>query len=346
VANGVTAPVVGISYPSPTVKPRMNIAELLGLPDLDREMPRVEDALQAYTSAADPYLAEVAGHLAGAGGKRLRPTPAMAAAAAGGAPITDAVIDGGCSVELVHLGSLYHDDVMDEAQTRRNVVSVNAHWGNLVAILAGDYLLARASEIAASLGTEVAGLLASTIGRLCEGQVGELQTAFNIDRSEDAYLRSIAGKTASLMSAACRIGAIVSDLPRAQIDALTTFGDAFGMVFQIRDDILDVIWTDEQLGKPAGQDLVEGTYTLPVLRALRMPEVGPELAALLGGPLDMPERDKARDIVRSSGAIAEAAAEAHRFADKAAAALAPLGEHPGAKALAAAGHRLADSITP
>ena len=156
---------------------------------------------------------------------------------------------GAVAVELVHLGSLYHDDVMDEARTRRNVESVNARWGNLVAILAGDFLLARASEIAASLGTEVAGLLAATIGQLCEGQVRELAQTFDVARDEESYLASIRGKTASLMSTACRVGAITAGLSREGIDAVTVFGEKVGMVFQIVDDILDVVSTDERPGQ-------------------------------------------------------------------------------------------------
>jgi heptaprenyl diphosphate synthase len=288
----------------------------------------------------DPFLSEVAGHLVAAGGKRIRPALTVAAAMAGGAEVTDEVVLGGVSVELVHIGSLYHDDVMDEADSRRGVVSVNARWGNLVAILAGDFLLAKASEIAASLGTEVAGLLAATIGRLCEGQVGELRTAFNPERTEEEYLTSIGGKTASLTAAACRIGGIVAGLPRDQIDAVTAFGEAFGMAFQIRDDCLDVTGTEAELGKPAGQDLVEGTYSLPVIRALQVPRVAEELRPLLGRPLDAPERDKAREMVRSSGAIEGALAEAQRFATDAAAALAPLGGSPVAVGLADAAHRL------
>ena len=144
----------------------------------------------------------------------------------------------------MHLASLYHDDVMDEATRRRSVDSVNARWGNLVAIVAGDFLLARSAEIAASLGTEVAGLLAATLARLCQGQVSEVQAAFQIDRDEKDYLGAIANKTAALMSTACRIGAITAGLDRAQIDDLTSFGEYFGMVFQIRDDVLDVIATE------------------------------------------------------------------------------------------------------
>src|SRR5207302_6545818 len=160
---------------------------------------RVETALRQAVRGDDPFLTEVASHLLSAGGKRLRPALALAASyRRGGAPASDEAVMGGVSVELVHLGSLYHDDVMDDAATRRGVESVNARWGNLVAIVAGDFLLARASEISARLGAEVAALMAATIGRLCEGQVLELKAAYDTTRAEDAYLASIAGKTAAL----------------------------------------------------------------------------------------------------------------------------------------------------
>jgi heptaprenyl diphosphate synthase len=208
----------------------MSASPLLQLPVLQADLVRVEEALRQSVIADDPFLTEVAGHLIAAGGKRVRPAFAITSAAtalATMAPASDEVVMGAVSVELVHLGSLYHDDVMDDATTRRTVQSVNARWGNLTAILAGDYLLAKASEIAASLGTEVAGLLAATIGRLCEGQILELRHAFDLDRPEAAYLSSIDGKTASLLGTACRIGGIVAGLPRPQIDALTTFGNGW-----------------------------------------------------------------------------------------------------------------------
>jgi heptaprenyl diphosphate synthase len=211
---------------------------------------------------------------------------------------------------LVHLGPLYHDDVIDEAPTRRTVESVNARWGNLTAILAGDFLLAKASEIAASLGTEVAGLLAATIGRLCEGEVGELRTAFNVDRTEAAYFSAIEGKTASLFATACRIGAIVGGLPRDQIEALTQFGLAYGMAFQIVDDVLDVTATEAELGKPAGHDLVEGVYTLPVLRAL----AAGGLRSRLGAPIEGAELDAALSLVRGNGAVPAALDTAREYA--------------------------------
>ncbi|MGH9153411.1 MAG: polyprenyl synthetase family protein [Acidimicrobiales bacterium] len=322
----------------------VNIAGLLSLPRLRDDLATVEGALQRSVESNDPFLTQVAGHLIGAGGKRLRPALAVTSAAVAGVGAVPDVVHGGVSVELVHLGSLYHDDVMDEGTSRRGVETVNSRWGNLVAILAGDFLLARASEIAASLGTEVAGLLATTIGRLCEGQVGELRTAFDPGRTTEAYLASIGGKTASLMSASCRIGGLTAGLDRPVVDALTSYGHAFGMVFQIRDDILDVVGTDESLGKPAGQDLVQGTYTLPVIEALAEAEAGGELRALLGKPLDAPERDKAREIVRSTGAIATALRVAASYAERAADAASAFPPGPVAGAMASLGHRLLEDL--
>jgi heptaprenyl diphosphate synthase len=298
---------------------------LLELPTVPADLERVEGALRASVRADDPFLTEIASHLITAGGKRGRPAFAIGAAGTAGAslgPVSDDVVQGAVSVELVHLGSLYHDDVMDEARTRRAVDSVNARWGNLQAILAGDFLLARASEIAASLGTEVAGLLANTISRLCEGQVRELQHAYDVDRTEEAYLASITGKTASLFSTACRIGAIVVDLPRPQIDALTAFGRAYGMAFQIVDDILDVVADDHQLGKPAGHDLIEGVYTLPVIRTLAAGTAEADrLRELLGAPLSDEQMHDARKIVRSNGAVPASLATARDHVAEAASAL-------------------------
>ena len=298
----------------------MNVVELLGLPALEEQLKRLEPLLVESVVTGDDFLDEVTTHLLAAGGKRLRPVLALATATSGTARASREDLLGAVAVELVHLASLYHDDVMDEATVRRNVESVNARFGNLVAIVAGDFLLARSAEIAAGLGTEIAGLLAATLGELCQGQVAEVHAAFQPGRSQDQYYQAIAGKTASLMATSCRIGALTGGLPRAQIDAFTEYGRSFGMIFQVRDDILDVIGTEAELGKPAGQDLAEGIYTLPVLLALADPEAGPELRPLLGQPLGQPERDKARNIVAASGAIADSVVVARRYADEAAAA--------------------------
>ncbi len=321
-----------------------NVLAALDLPWLEDGLARTEHRLRSAVVAEDPYLTEIAGHLIGAGGKRLRPVLAMAAAAAGGCAVTDDVVTGGVAVELVHIGSLYHDDVMDDAEIRRGVPSVNAKWGNLVAILSGDFLLARASELAASLGTEVAGLLAATIGRLCEGQVSELKTIFSPDRPEPAYYASINGKTASLLATAARIGGIVADLPRNQIDALTSYGDNFGMAFQLIDDVLDVVATDEELGKPAGNDMVEGVYTLPVLRALADHELGADLRPLLGGGLTLDARDQARDIVRASDGVQYTIEMAQDYIARGTDALGALPTNPTRDGLSRLGDFLIESV--
>ena len=299
----------------------MNVWELLYLPGLDEGLARVEEELRRSVTSPEPLLTEVAAHLVDAGGKRLRPALVLAAAAATGTSSVDEVVRGAVSVELVHMGSLYHDDVIDEASSRRGVESVNARWGNLVAILAGDFLLAKASEIAASLGTEVVTVLANAIGRLCQGEMTQLHYSFSTARPETAYLDAIACKTASLLSASTRIGAIVAGATRSEVESLTSFGHAFGMAFQIWDDVRDLVCTEAELGKPAGHDMLEGTYTLPVIRALADPVAGPELSALLGRPLDGPELDKARYMILATDAVRESIAEGRRWADVAAQAL-------------------------
>lgn len=319
---------------------------LLALSSSDADRGRVDAALRDSVQTPDPYITELASHLLLAGGKRLRPVMAVAAGLVDGRDsASDEVVLGGVACELVHVGSLYHDDVMDEAETRRGVETVNAKWGNLQAIVAGDFLLSRASEIAASLGTEVAGLLANTIGRLCFGQINEVRTTYQVSRTESQYLESIEGKTAALFATSARIGGIVAGHSREWIEQLTEYGLAYGMVFQIVDDLLDLTATDAQLGKPAGHDLEEGVYTLAVLRALATggPEAD-ELRDLLGKPLSPPERDKALGIVRQSVGIAAAFAVGQSYARRAVEVCDVLPDNEATRALRAAPFALLDSV--
>ena len=288
---------------------------LLALQSMDGDRERVEAALLAAVRTRDAYLTELASHLIVAGGKRLRPVMTIAAAQVGGkAKVSDEVIQGAIACELVHLGSLYHDDVMDESTMRRGVDTVNAKWGNLQAIVAGDFLLARASGIAASLGNEIAGLLARTIAQLCEGQIEELQHTYSVARTVPSYLVSIEGKTASLFATSARIGALVAGHDAHVVDALTNYGTSFGMVFQIVDDILDVIATDAELGKRAGHDMEEGVYTLPVLLTLAQQSSDTdELRSFLGKPLSQSERERALFIVRTHSGIQSAIESAKNY---------------------------------
>jgi heptaprenyl diphosphate synthase len=182
-----------------------------------------------------------------------------------------------------------------------------------------------------------------TIGRLCEGEVRELSQTFDVRRSEEAYLTSIEGKTAALMSAACRIGALTAGLERPSIEALTTYGARIGMAFQIVDDVLDIVATEEQLGKPAGNDLMEGVYTLPVIITLAG-ETDQRLHQLLGKPLDRATADEARAVIRSNGAVGSSLDVARDYARQATDALEGFPEGPAVQALRSVGDHLIAAI--
>ena len=249
-----------------------DLQSLINIPRIWTSVARVEERLLEAATADDPYLTEIAQHLLVAGGKRFRPLLALLAAEFG----TDddhRPVEAGVSVELIHVGSLYHDDVIDEADTRRGAASVNANWSNTVAILAGDFLMARASEVAAThLSQESVRLLAATYAELVEGQTRELQLDFDLDHGVAEYEQVIAGKTASLIRTSARLGAMAADADRDVVESLSDWAWEVGMVFQIADDALDLVADEETIGKPAGSDIREGKFTMPVLEALAGPE--------------------------------------------------------------------------
>jgi len=245
--------------------------ELVPIPRVWDRMALVEQRLTEATQADTPFLTEIAQHLLSAGGKRYRPLLAQVAAELG-PNLGDESVEAGVAVELVHLGSLYHDDVIDEADSRRGKPSVNTNWSNTVAILAGDFLLARASEVAAPLGEEAVALIARTYAVLCEGQVSELVYADDLSHGADGYHTVIGGKTASLIRTSARLGAITGGADRDSVEAISEWAWEMGMVFQITDDVLDLIAEESFLGKPAGSDIGEGTFTLPVLLAADGPD--------------------------------------------------------------------------
>ena len=288
------------------------IRDLVPVDRVWARLEQVETRLYAATTSEDPFLTEIAQHLLGAGGKRYRPLLAQVAAELGGHP-GDHPVEAGVAVELVHLGSLYHDDVIDEAASRRGTVSVNENWSNTVAILAGDFLLARASEVAAPLGTEAVALLARTYAALCEGQILELQLGNDLDQGLDGYFRVVELKTASLIRTSARLGAMAGDASEQAIEAASSWGHEVGMVFQLTDDVLDLVATEEFLGKPAGSDIGEGTFTLPVLYALEGPS-GDAIRSLLGAGQPYPPDtvQQVIDLVRSGGHVDQALAEVDR----------------------------------
>jgi heptaprenyl diphosphate synthase len=281
-----------------------DLQSLIRIPAIWESLTRVEERLLEAASAEDAYLTKIAQHLLLAGGKRFRPLLALLAAEFGSSRDGRA-IEAGVSVELIHVGSLYHDDVIDEADVRRGAVSVNANWDNTVAILAGDFLMARASEVAAThLSQESVRLLAATYAELVEGQTRELQLDFNLDHGVAEYEQVIAGKTASLIRTSARLGAIAADAGGIVVEALSAWAWEVGMVFQIADDALDLVADEETIGKPAGSDIREGKFTMPVLEAVSGPD-GARLRALLGGPRPYPDEvvNEVIEIVRSGGHI-------------------------------------------
>jgi heptaprenyl diphosphate synthase len=295
-------------------------ASAVALPGLAGDLASVDRALQESVSTPDGFLADTTADLVGSSRDRLRPTLALGAVYATDGPIADAII-GGAACELVHLGSRYHDDVIDEAETRHGVPRVNAHWSNIVAILAGDLLLARASSLAASLGAAVAASLAEAIGEISRGRMLELEHQFDRDRSERDYESAISGKTAALLATSCRVGAMVSNASDESVDALTRFGYHLGMCFQIVEDVLDLSGRGSAATpeKAAGRDLVEGIYTLPVIFTVRE---SPDLRALLGRPLTDEQLMHAHRILMTSTAIARARELARDHAERATEALA------------------------
>ncbi|MDE0168944.1 MAG: polyprenyl synthetase family protein [bacterium] len=301
------------------------LRDFIDIPQVWERIDRVEERLFEVSTSDDPFLTEIAQHLLAAGGKRFRPVLSQLAAEFGPSR-DDRLIEAGTAVELIHVGSLYHDDVIDGAETRRGTVSVNTKWGNAHAILAGDFLIARASELAAiSLGLDTVRLLARTYTELVVGQALELRLTGDLAHGPAEHYRVMGGKTASLIRTAARMGALAADAPSRYVEALSVATWELGMVFQITDDALDLVATDEQLGKPAGSDIHQGVYTLPVLRALEGPS-GVRISALLAGGMPFAETTVAEviDLVQEGGYIDEIIDECVNRLDVASEAIASL----------------------
>lgn len=266
----------------------------LGLAPLAGDLERFEEVLSKNVTSSLPLMEKASRYSVLAGGKRLRPALAIACAygITGIEPVSQEILNGACAIELVHAGSLHHDDVIDDATTRRGLKSINVQFSNTTAILSGDYLLGQASILSADLGANIAKILAETILELCVGQIIEQQNLFDLNRSEEQYLKAIEGKTASLFASTCKIGATLSNADEQTIESLEKFGFHLGMTFQIIDDLLDLTSTSEALGKPAGNDIKEGNFTLPVIFALRE---NSELKALIEKNID---DEKILEIVR------------------------------------------------
>ena len=290
-------------------------ASSLALPILDAEleqrlrarMDEVErDLEEAIQSEAD-FVTQAARHLMQAGGKRFRPLLVLLAAETGD-PFADGVVTSACVVELTHLASLYHDDVMDEAVLRRGAESANARWDNLVAILTGDFLFSKSSELTARLGADAVKIQAETFTRLVEGQILETLGPGEGDDPLEHYLRVVAGKTGSLIATSARYGARFAGAPLEVEEALTAYGERIGSAFQLSDDILDIASESDESGKTPGTDLREGIPTLPVLLARRSTDpADARLLELLDADLeDDALHAEALDLLRKHPAMEEA----------------------------------------
>ncbi len=306
----------------------------------------VEDRLAHQVTSSHAFVDRAARYLISAGGKRFRPLLVALTGHLGPDgptredPAPSPLVDAGVIVELVHLATLYHDDVIDEAPARRGSPSANSRWDNTVAILTGDYLFARASDLSADLGVEVTRIMSRTLARLCEGQIAEVQGSDgalppDVPRLEptlDHYLEVVSGKTASLIETSCRYGALLSGVAPAGVDAAATYGWNVGMAFQLSDDILDIASDHEDSGKTPGTDLREGVRTLPVLYALEADGSG-ELAGLLDGDLDDGEVVRALQLLRDSDALHRARDHAGGYVAAAVEALEVFGDAPVVTAL-------------
>ncbi|GAA3858627.1 polyprenyl synthetase family protein [Streptomyces sedi] len=301
-----------LSYPEAGYADLLNMLDISHAPLADRlreGMDRTETRLRGcVTEATDPFVATTAGHLIEAGGKRLRPLLVLLGAEFGD-PGGDHLVDAATIAELVHVASLHHDDVMDRATTRRGRPTANARYGNGIAVFSGDWLMAKAARIAAELGDTSVRLHSETIERLVEGQLRELIGPGPEDDRLAYYLEVIAGKSAALISAALRLGALEAGAGTELVERVGEYGEQLGIAFQIGDDLIDVTSAQSDSGKQRGQDIASGVVSLPVLLALEdTSPTNAELRDLLtAGPVPgTPEHTRAVDLLCASDAIPSA----------------------------------------
>jgi len=285
----------------------------IGIPNLDKaletsllaDMARVEELMRSHIKGDYPLVIETSRHLVEAGGKRLRPLLTLLAAQFGDAGNYD-IIKAAVCCELTHLATLYHDDVMDDAVLRRGVISANKKWDNAVAILTGDYLFSKVSDMLADIGPEAVKLQAKTFERLVIGQIKETQGKTEGLTQIEHYMKVVADKTGSLIATSARFGALLSGASAQTVEALTKFGEKIGVAFQVADDLLDVTSDETASGKTPGTDLKEGVPTLVTLYVIAANNpADKDLIAMLNGPIS--ENDLAGVItqLRSHKALEE-----------------------------------------
>ncbi|MFI6921669.1 polyprenyl synthetase family protein [Nonomuraea spiralis] len=301
--------------------------------DVATGLAAVEKLLRSSVESEDAFVTEASKHLIEAGGKRFR-TLMVLLAAQFGDPSAPGVVPGAVVIELTHLGSLYHDDVMDEAPVRRGSPSANARWDNTVAILTGDYLFAQASDLLADLGPEMIRIQAQTFSRLVQGQIRETVGPRDGEDPVGHYLSVLSDKTGSLIAASGRFGALLSGAPADVEERLSRACEAVGVAWQLGDDLLDVASSGAQSGKTPGTDLREGVPTLPVLYALTSGEQS-RMTELLSGPVAEEDVEEALTLLRAHPAMARARAELTAWVDRARVDLSALPDIPARAAFLA-----------
>ncbi len=303
----------------------------------------VDARLREVVDHADPFIAEAAGHLSNAGGKRFRPLLTLLCAQAADGINAD-VIEAAVGVELTHLASLYHDDVMDEAELRRGVQSANVRYGNATSILVGDLLFGTASSVIADLGPAAVKIQADTFVRLCAGQIRDERPPAANDDPVEHYLSVLSDKTGSLIATAARYGAMFGGGNPELIETLTRFGEQLGTLFQLADDLLDINSDVEESGKVPGADLREGKATLPVLYARSMATVRDDrLLKLLSGPISNPDEvAEAVGLLRAHPAMDQARQHTAAIAAQTRSLVAELGDGAAVVALRALVDGVAD----
>ena len=295
---------------------------------------RVEDLLHREVQAEYHFVAETSLHLIDAGGKRFRPLFTLLSAQVGPRPDSDEVVTAAAVVELVHLATLYHDDVMDSATMRRGAESANSRWDNTVAILTGDFLFAHASRLVADLGPDAVRIIAETFAELVTGQMRETRGPGPADDPVEHYLRVVAEKTGSLIATSGRYGGMFSGCTPEQTESLRRFGATIGTAFQISDDVIDIASPSDDSGKTPGTDLREGVQTLPMLYALQEPGAD-RLRHLLSRPIsDDAEVEEALDLLRTGPGLDRSRETLGRYAEESRAQLAILPDCAATQALA------------
>ncbi len=300
-----------------------------------RSLDEVERQLSTVVASDFGFVTETARHLIDAGGKRFRPLLVVLAAEFGD-PYAPGVAPVAVVLELTHLATLHHDDVMDEASLRRGAPSANVRWSNTIAILTGDYLFAKASDRMVDLGLEAVRIQSQTFARLVEGQIRETLGPGDGDDPLDHYLSVLSDKTGSLIATSARLGAKLSGAPSEVEVVVTEFGEKIGVAFQLSDDVLDIASDSDQSGKTPGTDLREGIPTLPVLLAQSSKDPEDDrLRDLLSAPLaDDDLHAEALKLLRAHPAMTQARAIVQQWADDARATLVGLPDIPARRALA------------